>query len=107
MKAFMQSRTTSAFEWLLVGLPWASIPVLAAHFISVWDRLPARIATHFDLQGHPNGWQSPASLAVFALAALALELAILTPLMMRAFHLRSLWRALTIITYIACGGLFS
>jgi uncharacterized membrane protein len=38
------------------------------------DPLPARIPTHFDLAGNPNGWGSPSSLQIFAFAGVAIYL---------------------------------
>ena len=40
------------------------------------DRLPARIPTHFDLAGQPNGWGSPSSLLLLPAVALAIYLSI-------------------------------
>ena len=36
------------------------------------DRLPARIPTHFDMAGNPNGWGSPSSLWVLPAIALVI-----------------------------------
>jgi hypothetical protein len=49
----------------------------------VWDRLPGRLATHFDFAGLANGWTSPAHFAVAILAALAAAAAISTLAMAR------------------------
>ncbi|MGA3136867.1 MAG: DUF1648 domain-containing protein [Terracidiphilus sp.] len=40
------------------------------------DRLPARIPTHFDAAGNPNGWGSPSSLLLLPALALAIYLLI-------------------------------
>ncbi len=41
---------------LLLLLPWASPPlVLAAHLLAR-ERVPLRLAVHFDWEGTPNGW---------------------------------------------------
>ena len=37
----------------------------AALTAAVYDRLPERVATHFDLAGNPNGWMSRAAAAAF------------------------------------------
>jgi len=37
----------------------------AALTAAVYDRLPERVATHFDLAGNPNGWMSRAVAAAF------------------------------------------
>ena len=56
---------------------------LAALAVLIWvtwsalagpDPLPERIPTHFDMQGHPNGWGSPAMLLLLPVIAVALYL---------------------------------
>ncbi len=49
----------------------------------VYKRLPEMIATHFDLNGNPDGWSSRA-FAVFGLPAILLAVNLLLPLMLRA-----------------------
>lgn len=43
---------------LLLALPWASLPLVAAAYALTWERVPARLAVHFDWQGRANGWMS-------------------------------------------------
>jgi hypothetical protein len=43
---------------LFSALQWLALPILVLNFGAVWQRLPARMATHFDLAGQPNGWMS-------------------------------------------------
>ncbi len=53
-------RTLDLLGWLALGvMAWVT-------YRAVWgpERLPDRIATHFDLAGNPNGWGSPAVLLV-------------------------------------------
>ena len=55
----------------LFGLAlWLALPVVALRLFMVWDRLPLRLATHFDLAGRPNGWMSPNAFLVFILVTL-------------------------------------
>jgi hypothetical protein len=55
----------------LFGLAlWLALPVVALRLLMVWDRLPLRLATHFDLAGRPNGWMSPNAFLVFILVTL-------------------------------------
>ena len=46
----------------LSRLPVILFALVAIGFASdlalIWPSLPARVATHFDLAGHPNGWSS-------------------------------------------------
>ncbi|MGH9515727.1 MAG: DUF1648 domain-containing protein [Terriglobales bacterium] len=41
---------------LFSGLLWVAVPVMATMYAMSWQELPARLATHFDLANHPNGW---------------------------------------------------
>jgi hypothetical protein len=82
------------------------LPLLAWRIVSTWTALPHEIVTHFDANGRPNGWQSPAQFAVFALAFLLFELSIMSFALLRAFRVQSLWRILTLIAYLAVGTCF-
>jgi uncharacterized protein DUF1648 len=55
---------------------WLALPLLALRTYQVWDRLPARMATHFDASGHANGWMSRESSLTFSLGFMAFMLAI-------------------------------
>lgn len=67
----MTDRTRS----LLVLLPWLSVPALAAGFAATWQRLPPRLAVHFDGGGAPNGWMSRWQFAAFTVVILVFVLA--------------------------------
>lgn len=60
--------------WLL----WLALPLTALRYWMVWDQLPARMATHFDASGHPNGWMSRETSLWFAVGLTALMLVIFT-----------------------------
>ena len=49
----------------------------------VYSRLPEQVATHFDLQGNPDGWSSRA-FAVFGLPGILLAVNLLIPFALRA-----------------------
>ena len=34
---------------MLTGLLWLSIPLMAISYMEVWNQLPLRMATHFDM----------------------------------------------------------
>lgn len=51
------SNTSSLFR-ALVALQWLALPMIVVTFGSVWQRLPSRVATHFDLAGQANGWMA-------------------------------------------------
>src|SRR5215467_7775019 len=60
--------------WLL----WLALPLTALRYWMAWDQLPARMATHFDVSGHPNGWMPRDTSLWFALGLTALMLVIFT-----------------------------
>ncbi len=41
---------------LFSALQWLALPIMVLAFGAVWQKLPDRLATHFDLAGQPNGW---------------------------------------------------
>ena len=49
----------------------------------VYSRLPEQVATHFDLQGNPDGWSSR-PFAVFGLPGILLAVNLLTPFALQA-----------------------
>ena len=54
-----------------IALLWLALPVMALRYWLVWDRLPVRMASHFDAAGNPNGWMSREQSLVFTLGFLA------------------------------------
>jgi len=48
----MNRKAFQTFIWLM----WLALPITAIRFWLVWDRLPVRMASHFGVNGHPNGW---------------------------------------------------
>src|SRR5262245_30644496 len=65
--------------FLALGALWLSVPLTLLHFFLAWYRLPARMATHFDAQWHPNGWSSRADALGFSIAILGFGLVLSTP----------------------------
>ena len=41
---------------LALLLLWLPLPVIALKYWRVWDQLPLRMAVHFDVNNHPNGY---------------------------------------------------
>jgi len=58
----MDSRLYRAMTAVL----WLAVPLTALQYWSVWDKLPARMATHFGLSGQPNGWMPRETALIFA-----------------------------------------
>ncbi len=42
----------------LVALMWLALPITALNYRRTWDRLPRRMAVHFDANWQPNGYTS-------------------------------------------------
>ena len=70
----MNRRAFQIFMWLM----WLAIPLTAFRFWTVWDRLPLRMATHFGINGMPNGWMPRETALYFALGITAFMLAVFT-----------------------------
>jgi hypothetical protein len=63
---------------LFVWLMWLALPLTALRFWVSWDRLPLRMATHFDIHWRPNGWMPRDTAFYFALGITAFVLAVFT-----------------------------
>lgn len=63
---------------ILTALMWIAIPLTALRYWQVWDALPARMATHFAADGHPNGWMLRETALYYALGVTAFMLLIFT-----------------------------
>jgi hypothetical protein len=61
-----------------VCLMWLALPITAVRFWLAWDRLPLRMATHFGINGRPNGWMPRQSALYFALGVTALIVVVFT-----------------------------
>jgi hypothetical protein len=48
----MNRKVFQTFTWLM----WLALPLTAFRYWQAWDRLPLRMATHFDINWQPNGW---------------------------------------------------
>lgn len=63
---------------ILALVPWILLPLLVAGYLTVWNELPARMATHFDVTGQPDGWMGRGLFLVFSTVFLLFELGIFT-----------------------------
>jgi hypothetical protein len=52
---------------VFTGLIWFAVPAMTGLYAMSWQQLPTRLATHFDLSNHPNGWMSRDSSLTFSL----------------------------------------
>jgi hypothetical protein len=63
---------------IAAGLTWLALPLTALHYWRAWDRLPMRVAVHFDINWQPNGWTSRQGSLMLALGVTAFLLVIFT-----------------------------
>lgn len=61
-----------------IALLWVAIPAIYFQYQSVWDRLPARMATHFNAADQPNGWASRESSMWFIMGITAIIVVVAT-----------------------------
>jgi len=66
-----------------IGLLWLSLPLTAMRYWLVWDRLPVRLATHFNAYNQPNGWMSREASLIFTLVLLLFVLTTFTVILLR------------------------
>jgi Domain of unknown function (DUF1648) len=63
---------------LATCLMWLAVPITASDYWLVWDRLPARMAVHFDINWQANGWASREAAFGFAVGVVSFMLLIFT-----------------------------
>ena len=61
-----------------IALMWLALPLTALRYWTSWDQLPARMATHFDINGRANGWMSRETSLQFAIGLAFFTLVIFT-----------------------------
>ena len=57
----------SRYFKLGIVLMWLALPLTALRYWTVWDKLPVRMATHFNAAGQANGWMTREGSLEFAL----------------------------------------
>src|ERR1700693_1751349 len=60
----------------LIGLMWLALPTIAIRYWFMWDRLPLRMATHFNAANQPNGRMTRETSLTFSLVTLAFLLTV-------------------------------
>ena len=91
----------------MTALLWLALPLTALQFWTVWNRLPARMASHFGVTGQPNGWMSREVLLIFSLVLVALLLATFTWVLTRIRKPDALAWSLLAMFYVAIAVLLS
>lgn len=95
---------TRSWYKMLVLLMWLALPINALNYWRVWDRLPSRMAVHFDANWQPNGYTSKEGAAKLGLGIMATMLAVFTIAMLLSYALKpgSSWPVL-ILSYFVLG----
>jgi hypothetical protein len=70
----MNGKVFQAFTYMM----WLALPITAFRFWLAWDRLPLRMAAHFDINGRPNGWMPRGTAFYTAMAITALTVVVFT-----------------------------
>ena len=70
----------------LVALMWLAPAFVVFRYSQVWNQLPARLVTHFGMNGQPNGWMTPQQSLTFSLGLLAFLLILFTAIVLFAAH---------------------
>jgi hypothetical protein len=91
---------------LVTASLWLFLPLVAFRNWQVWDRLPTRVAVHFDIAGRPNGWMSREGSLQFILVFMAAILAVATLVMWRIRMPRSSAWAVLGVFYVVLGALY-
>jgi hypothetical protein len=91
----------------MTALLWMALPLTVLQFWTVWNQLPARMASHFGAVGQPNGWMSREALAIFFLVLLTFLLATFTWVLTRVRNPDTLAWALLAMFYVVVGVLLS
>jgi len=93
-------RTTTALLWL-------ALPLIGFQYWSVWNQLPARMATHFAASGQPNGWMPREASLKFFIGLTAMLLVAFTWALSRVRKPDALAWSLLAMLYVVMGVLLS
>jgi uncharacterized protein DUF1648 len=88
----------------LLALMWLTLVTSAMNYWRVWDRLPERMAVHFDASFHPNGFTSKAGSVELGLGIMTVMLVLFTVagLIAHAMKPVAAWPML-VVFYVAMG----
>jgi uncharacterized membrane protein len=88
----------------LVAIAWLLLPVSAWSYWHVWDKLPARMAVHFDKNFEPNGFTSKQGSVELGLGIMAVILALFTVAALIAYAVKpnAAW-PMMIVFYVVLG----
>jgi hypothetical protein len=91
----------------LTAVLWLALPLTGLLYWSVWNQLPARMATHFGVSGQPNGWMPRETSLIFSLGLTFLMLMTFTWALTRVRKPDALAWSLLAMLYLVIVVLFS
>ena len=91
----------------LTAMLWLALPLTGLQYWSVWNQLPARMATHFGASGQPNGWMMRDTSLIFAMVVTIFVLVAFTWALTRVRRPDVLAWSLLAMLYVVMGVLFS
>ena len=96
----MNPRFYKSAVWLM----WLALPLTALDYWQAWDRLPMRLAVHFDANWQPNGYTSREGALMLGLGIMAVMLLLFTVggLVVHALKPAAAWPML-ILFYVVLG----
>jgi hypothetical protein len=88
----------------LTWLMWLALPTTALNYWLAWDRLPSRMAVHFDANWQPNGYTSREGALKLGLGIMVFMLVVFTIAALAVYAVKgtAAWPVL-IVAYVALG----
>jgi len=105
MTIVFESSSSRRYLRVFTALIWLALPVMAVMYAMSWQELPARLATHFDLANHPNGWMSRGASLAFLLVMGGFMAGLATVILSRVKKPDPAAWALLILFYVILGTL--
>jgi len=105
MTIVFESSSSRRYLRVFTALIWLALPVMAVMYAMSWQELPARLATHFDLANHPNGWMSRGASLAFLLVMGGFMAGLATLILSRVKKPDPAAWALLILFYVILGTL--
>jgi hypothetical protein len=85
------------FQFATVLL-WLALPIVALQYRQAWDRLPTRMAVHFNAANQANGWMTRAQSLDLNLSMIAIALIVSTIVLVAAS-----WRSVASFAWVLLG----
>src|SRR5256885_16505272 len=105
MRAVAKTPVSRRYLRVFTGLIWVAVPTMAGLYAMSWQQLPERLATHFDLANHPNGWMSRGASLAFLLVMEIFVATLATVILARVKKPDPAAWALLVLFYVIVGTL--